>query len=138
MTLLVRFEILGLFVKPLTVDTKYSTKTSLNAFILKIKPFSWIFYSSFRMYMKFWMFSKKIEPHSLTISQIIHSEKRWLLKSIACYPSELLSAVNVLTGPKHYRSLQESTFYPAFLINLILIELQIDPFSQIWNLTTVC
>ena len=40
MTLLVRFEILGLFVKPLTVDTKYSTETSLNAFILKIKPFS--------------------------------------------------------------------------------------------------
>ena len=98
MTLLVRFEILGLFVKPLTVDTKYSTETSLNAFILKIKPFSWIFYSSFRMYMKFWMFSKKIEPHRLTISQIIHSEKRWLLQSIACSPSELLSAVNVFNG----------------------------------------
>ena len=115
MTLLIRFEILGLFVKPLTVDAKYSTETSSNAFILKIKPFSWIFYSIFRMDMKFWIFLKKIEPRSLTISQIIHSEKRWLLKSIACSSSELLSVVKVLTGPKHCRSPQESTFIQSSL-----------------------
>ena len=66
------------------------------------------------MHMKFSIFLKKIEFRSLTISQIIHSEKRWLLKSIACSPSELLSAVKALTGPKHCRNPQESTFILLF------------------------
>ena len=122
MILLVRSEILGLFVKPLTADVKYSLRNAASLpkrvqmhFILKIKPFSWIFYYIFRMYIKFWTCWKKIEPHSLIIYQTIHYEKTWLLKSIACPRSELLSAFNALTGSKHCGSLQKSTFIQPLL-----------------------
>ena len=38
----------------------------------------------------------------------------WLLECITGPASEHPSAVNVLTGLKHWRSLQESTFIPFF------------------------
>ena len=52
-----------------------------NAFILKTKTFLLAFYYIFRMHIKFGTFSKKVEPHSLIISEIIHSKKRGYLNT---------------------------------------------------------
>ena len=56
------------------------------------------FYCSFRICIKFWTFwkKKKNEPHSLSISEVIDSEKRASLKCIKGLISENPSAVNVL------------------------------------------
>ena len=37
-------------------------------------------------------------------------QKTWMLECIASLASEYPSAINVLTGPKHYRTLQNRTF----------------------------
>ena len=40
-----------------------------------------MFYSIFRIYIKFWIFWKKIVPHGLSISEIIQSKKRGYLNA---------------------------------------------------------
>ena len=53
-----------------------NTATNSSAPILKTKNFLGKVYSICRIYIKFLTFSKTLEPHSLSIFEIIHSEKR--------------------------------------------------------------
>ena len=64
----------------LTIITK-NTATNSNSFILKTKNFLQKLYSSFRIYVKFGTFLKKVEPHTLSIFKIIHSVKRGYLNA---------------------------------------------------------
>ena len=57
---------------------------------------------------------KGLELFSLSIFEIIHSEKRGYLKCIAGFVSEHPSVVNVFTCPKHSWSLQENNFILLF------------------------
>ena len=47
------------------------------------------------------IFKKKGESSSLSISEIIDSKKRWLLKCVKSLTLEQLSVINLLTGSKH-------------------------------------
>ena len=53
--------------------------TISNAFISETKDFFWIFYCISEMCMKFRAFSKKDDPSSLIISEIIDAENRGYL-----------------------------------------------------------
>ena len=52
--------------------------------------------------MKFRTYGKKDEYRTLIISEIINSERKWLLKSLKCLASEDRSVINVLTCSKDY------------------------------------
>ena len=78
------------------------------------KSFSQYFIQFLNLH-KFLNFSKKrLELFSLSIFEIIHSEKRGYLKCIAGFVSEHPSVVNVFTCPKHSWSLQENNFILLF------------------------
>ena len=47
------------------------------------------------------IFKKKGESSSLSISEIIDSKKRWLLKCVKSLTLEQLSVINLLAGSKH-------------------------------------
>ena len=47
----------------------------------KPKTFLQIFYCIFRIYIKFWTFWNRNEPHSLSISEVIDSERRAYLNA---------------------------------------------------------
>ena len=60
----------------LTADNLYSRCVLLIQMQLSKKPNSFsCFPCSFRMYNKFQIFRKRIQPHSLSISEIIGSER---------------------------------------------------------------
>ena len=52
-----------------------------KSFVLKTKLFFWSFYCIFGTCIKLATFWEKIEPHSLSIYEIIHSEKRGYLNA---------------------------------------------------------
>ena len=58
------------------------TATNSNDFILKPKPSFWWFYQLSKIYINFGTFSKQIQPHGLSISEIIQSEKRGYLNAL--------------------------------------------------------
>ena len=63
---------------PNILTKKYGefTATNSKAFFLTTKNLSTIFYCILKIFIKFWIFwKKKIDPHSLNIYEIIHSEK---------------------------------------------------------------
>ena len=79
--LLVIWKILGLFVDTLIADNKFSLPSSGNLtqpiqmqLSKKQKNYFSIFFSIFGIYIKFWTFSKKHDPHSLCISEITDFE----------------------------------------------------------------
>ena len=86
--LLLKYDILGLFINPLTGDAKYSRHNTRdlpqliqNKFILKSREFFWVFHCIFRIYIKFWTFFKRLQSQSLSISEIIYSKKRGYLNA---------------------------------------------------------
>ena len=88
--------------------------TNLNTFILTTKKFLWIFYCISTSTENSEVFEKNLESHSLSISENYSHQKTLLHECLPCPVSEDLSGVNVLTGPKHCRSLQEMTFIVVF------------------------
>ena len=103
--LLVRFEILALFLKTMTTDDKISRRkrdyfAQQNQMQLSQEPktFSRYFFAFRKFKSNFEYFEKRQESHSLSISQIIGYERGGYLKGLA---SEHLSEVNVLTCHNH-------------------------------------
>ena len=81
-SLLVGFQILGLFVTPLTADVKYcchNTENLAQAIQMylsqKLNPFSHDFIAFLDSTLNLEHFEKEVQPHSLSISEIIHTEK---------------------------------------------------------------
>ena len=105
--LLVRFEILRLFLNRMTTDDKISHRNrhnfgqqiqmqlsqQQNSFLLF---FFFFFFAFLKCTSNFQHFETNEESHSLSISEI-----RWLLKSLKFTVSEHLSSVNVLTRHNH-------------------------------------
>ena len=76
------FKILTLFVNTLTADDKYSllSRDNLSQPIQmhlsqKQNGISHFFLCIYQIYIKFGIFSKKDDPHSLCISEITNSER---------------------------------------------------------------
>ena len=86
-----------------------------NTSMLKRKTFLFICYLIFRTYIKFWIVWKK---SGVSWLKYLRNDSLWrktqLLKRIAGLVLEDPSTINMLTGPKHYRSLQEITFILLF------------------------
>ena len=85
---LVWSENLGLVVNTLTANYESCRNNTDNLPIPvemelsgKLKTFSKFFYYIFWFCIKFWNFWKKHKPHSLSISEVIHSEKRLYLNA---------------------------------------------------------
>ena len=78
----------------------------------KLKVAGCFFIAFLESTLNFEHFEKK-EPHSLSISEIIDSERR-LLNCIKSPVSKNPPAVNVFTSPKNCWNLQKSNFIPIF------------------------
>ena len=106
--LLVKSEILGLLVNTFTADDKYSRHNIDNfseqvemQLSQNLKSFSGFFIKFQKSTSNCDYFEEKDGSHSLSISQIIHFGKRWLLKRLKCPFSGNASPVIVLTCPQH-------------------------------------
>ena len=82
-SLLETWKFFSRFLNTLTADDKYSLSSRDNWMQItqmhlseKQKIFFAIFFSIFRICMKFWIFSEKDDPNSLCISQISDNESR--------------------------------------------------------------
>ena len=82
--------------------------------ILLTKKFLSIIYCISRIYIKCWTFWRKTWVSYLKYFGNFSLRKTWWLEWIAGPVSGHPLAVNVLTGPKHCRSLRESTFIILF------------------------
>ena len=119
---LVRSKILGLFVKTLTAEYTYSRR-NMQTFTQHIQaPLSFKTKDFFLDFLlPIWnlhemekSFQKKGESSSLSISEIIDSKKRWLLKCLKSLTSEQFSIINMLTGRKHCLNLHGTTIILLF------------------------
>ena len=93
----------------------YKMATNLNAFIWKSPnfhaKFSWIF----KICTKFETFRKKNWDSKLKYFRSFWCRKRWILECVGGLVSEHHSAVNVLTSPKHCKSMQKRIFTQCFV-----------------------
>ena len=88
MSVLVRSEILGLAVNPLTVQSRYSPHNTGSLpqpiqihLFSKLKTFYEHFIAVLESTLNFEYFEKNFQPHSSSISENIHSEKRGYLNA---------------------------------------------------------
>ena len=103
---LVRSEILGLLLNRLTANYEYFCINRENLLATNSNAITWKtkkhFYCIFGIYIKFWTFWKKNEPHSLSISEVIDSKKMCLFKCIKDLVSQNPLAVNLLSNCRWY------------------------------------
>ena len=118
-SLLVRSEILGLFVNTLTVDYKYSlhNKGNLRQTVqMHLSQNSKIFYCIFGLYMNCWREWKKSWVPYFKYLRNYRLQKTWLLKCIKGPVSEPPLAVKLLTGTKHCWNLTRAVLSYFFII----------------------
>ena len=92
----------------------------------KPKSFYWIFILRFKFTETFEHFEEKYEPHSLSISEIIPSEKRGYLNVLKGPVSERPVVVNVLTV-RNTAEIYTAALWSNFTI--ILRQIKLENFS---------
>ena len=93
----------------------YHIETNLNAFIWKFTNFHTKIYSIFKMYIKVITFRQKSWASKLKHSRNYSRRKTWILECIGGLFSKHNSAVNVLTCPELWTSMQKRIFTQPFV-----------------------
>ena len=121
MSLLVIFELLGVFVNTLTADDKYYLRNSENLLLpiqmqltKKWKKISQLFRAFLKFASNFQYFQTKDDPSSIIYSENYRLPKMWLEKYLKSLISEHPSNVSMLKRPNILCYLQESAFIVVF------------------------
>ena len=117
---IVRFKMLGLFLNPLTANTKYSRHNMgfyCNQFkciyLEDQKPIVNMLLNLQNLTSNFEHLLKKFEPHSLSVFEIIHSKERGYLKHTTCYFKTSLGSQRV-SGSQTLQKSEKENVYPTF------------------------